>query len=267
MTLTNFAEMAPKVGERPMEIQMQLAEKVDELKAMGSYALAWNNYRDTLFQLIIETKAKSVLEVGGGRFPYLTREEIERLGIEYTANDISARELSLAPKWVHRAHFDVQTSDRERILLHANSFDFVFSKMVMEHVENFERAYRNIYDILKPGGVSLAFHPVLYAAPFVINRLIPERLSARLLKALFPHRTDDGVPKFPATYSGCQISERVQKKIAAIGFRQVWQIPFYGHNYYRKLPVVRTIHASATKWICGQGITPLASYAYTIVVK
>lgn len=246
---------------------MDLAEKIRELESHGDYAYAWTNHRTTLLDLIAESGAKSVLEVGGGRFPYLTREEIERLGIEYTSNDISARELSLAPQWVRKAHFDIQTDDHATVAPFAGQFDFAFSKMVMEHVASYERAYRNLYEVLRPGGVTVAFHPVLYAFPFVINRVIPEKLAARILTAMFPHRDDNGIPKFPAVYSGCRISSRVRDKLKAIGFSGVWQVPFYGHNYYYKLPLLRGVHASVTEWAKDHRLSAIASYAYTIAVK
>jgi SAM-dependent methyltransferase len=246
---------------------MQLEEKIGALQSNPDYRQAWDKYRDTVLGLIETSGAKSVLEVGGGRFPYLTQEEIARLGIVYTSNDISERELSLAPEWVNKAHFDVQTADRATVAPFAGQFDFAFSKMVMEHVASYERAYRNLYDVLRPGGISLAFHPVLYTVPFVVNRVIPEKLAARILTIAFPHRTDDGVPKFPATYSGCRISARVREKLKGIGFSEVWQVPFYGHNYYHKLPVVRSVHNSVTEWAKAQKVTELASYAYTIAVK
>ncbi len=249
------------------EIGMKLAERVAALQRERAYTRAWDGYRPTVLDLIEQSGTRSVLEIGGGRFPYLAQDEIARLGIEYTSNDISARELSLAPDWVRKAHFDVQSDDPSTVAPFAGQFDFAFSKMVMEHVASYERAYRNIHEVLRPGGITLAFHPVLYTFPFVINRLMPEKLAARLLAAAFPHRTGDGVPKVPAVYSGCRISSKVRDRLRAIGFSEVWQVPFYGHNYYHRLPVVRTVHKGISEWAGKRRISAIASYAYTIALK
>ena len=72
---------------------------------------------------------------------------------------------------------------------------------VMEHVRDAERAWANMADLLAPDGVALAFHPTLYAPPFVINWLIPDRLTAPVLKFFFDDRHDGEFPKFPARYN------------------------------------------------------------------
>lgn len=246
---------------------MDIAPKIRELEEHRDAAWAWRNYMETVRSLIGGFHAPSVIEIGGGRFPSLTLPEVEELGVTYSSNDISERELSLAPDWVRKAHFDVQTADPDAIAPHRGRYDFAFSKMVMEHVPNYRRAYRNIHEILREGGISIAFHPVLFSAPFVLNRLMPEAASARLLKALFPNRTDSGIPKFPAVYSGCRISGGVRRSLREIGFRNVWQIPFYGHNYYAKFPGIRQVHAQATRAFAALQVTPLATFAYTIVQK
>ena len=47
--------------------------------------------------------------------------------------------------------------------------------MVFEHVEDGQRAWANLYQLLAPGGVALAFVPTLYSVPFVINWLLPDK--------------------------------------------------------------------------------------------
>src|SRR5690606_5853440 len=118
---------------------------------------------DTVLDLARILNARSLLEVGGGRSPLLTERELARHDIRYTANDISERELERAPNWVGKACFDIQTPDHAQIEQYAGQFDLIFSRMVMEHVPSYQRAYRNIFTLLQPGGVAIAFHPVLFA--------------------------------------------------------------------------------------------------------
>lgn len=246
---------------------MDVASKIRQIEGHRDAGWAWLNYLDTVRSLTWAVDSPAVIEIGGGRSPSFTRDEIADLGITYTSNDISERELSLAPEWVRKAHFDVQTADDGAIEPYREQYDIAFSKMVMEHVPNYRRAYRNIHAILRDGGISIAFHPVLFSFPFVLNRLMPEAASAWVLKKAFPDRTDAGTPKFPAVYSGCRISEGVRRSLREIGFRNVWQIPFYGHNYYARFPGLRTSHKWVTRTLAERNVTPLATFAFTVVQK
>lgn len=237
------------------------------LGLVNDFRWAWRNYRPTVENIIDYLGAGSAIEIGGGRSPLFTESDINRLGIHYTANDISARELSLAPDWASKACFDVQSPDPSTIAPFAGQYDFVFSKMVMEHVGSYERSYRNIHTLLRPGGIGLAFHPTLYTLPFLINYIIPEDLSQRLLGMIFHDRSDNGEPKFPATYSGCRVSKTITGKLREIGFSDVVQVPFYGHDYYRKFPGLSTVNRQVAAFARARKMTVLASYAYTIVRK
>lgn len=228
---------------------------------------AWENFLDTVEKMILATGARDVIEIGGGRFPSFSREKAEALKINYVSNDISERELSRAPAWIGKARFDIQDTDPNVLGRFENSFDVAFSKMVMEHVPSYLRAYRNIFRILRKGGVAIAFHPTLFASPFVVNKLMPERASRWLLQKFFPTRNDDEIPKFPAYYSGCRVSERVRQRIGGIGFQDVWQVPFYGHGYYDRLPIVRDVQAWTARRAGERNLTMLATFAFTIVRK
>jgi SAM-dependent methyltransferase len=106
----------------------------------------------------------------------------------------------MGPREFGRALFDVagDVDPKEH-----GRYDLVISRMVMEHVRDAARAWANMANLLAPGGVALAFHPTLYAQPFVINWLIPERLTAPVLKLFFSDRHDGDSPKFPARYDLC----------------------------------------------------------------
>lgn len=225
---------------------------------------AWRNYLGVVQHIAEGFGNPDIIEIGGGRAPSF---EPGAIPGTYTSNDISERELSLGPDWVAKARFDVQTPDENAIRPYRESYDVAFSRMVMEHVPSYERAYRNIHTILRPGGVSIAFHPVLFAFPFVVNKLTPERLSAPILRAMFPHRNDSETPKFPAYYSGCRVAPAIRRTLFDIGFSDVWQVPFYGHAYYEKYPPIQRAYRRFNRFVSNRNITLFASYAYTIVRK
>lgn len=98
--------------------------------------------------------------------------------------------------------------------------------------------------------------------------MMPEAAAYRLLRILSPDRSDEGVPKFPARYSGCMISKSVRDRLQEIGFSQVWQVPFYGHDYYyRSIPVARDIHRRISDFLRARKVSRFASFAYTIALK
>ncbi len=226
------------------------------------FRTAWDQYHPTILRLIKAIDAKAVLEVGGGRFPLLKQEEAARLS--YTSNDISQSELDRAPDWVEKACFDIGTPAPAE---YHHRYDLVFSCMVQEHLKDTRAAYTTIHSILKPGGVVLQFCPTLYAFPFVINKLLPETLSRKILHTVFPDRNEDEVPKFPAHYDWCFSSEAVRQKILAIGYSDAQIISFWGHAYYKKFPVIRDICDDYSRWLIQKDIRSLSSFAYMVSIK
>jgi SAM-dependent methyltransferase len=206
-----------------------------------------------------------VLEIGGGRWPSFTQAETKSARIAYTINDIDAGELAAAPAEFEKVQFDI-AGDVDPSL--RGRFDFVFSRMVLEHVPDARRAWSNMFDLLARGGVAFAFHPTLYAPAFVINWVAPEALTGPVLRFFFPGRGSIGTRKFPARYDLCfAVQTTIEPILCRLGFRQVLVAPFWGDPYFEQLPGVRdandalNAHAELRDWRW------LASYAYSIALK
>lgn len=223
---------------------------------------AWQHYEDTVRHLIETFRCRDVLEIGGGRFPLFDRETARSLGIALAINDISQAELDRAPDSLHKVCFDIAgpAVPREE----EGHYDLIVSRMVMEHVQDAQRTYRNMCALLRPGGVVLNFHPVLYAPPFVINHLLPEAVARWLLRAFDASRTDDEVPKFPSRYSYCMISARTEAMIRAAGFADVVLLPFYGHGYFRAIPGLQAIDDRLTRWARAHDDRHFAAFCYAL---
>lgn len=255
MSLHNLSADEPEVGTP------SLAAFSRERLSGHWYNWAFENYKRTVQEVVKTYACRNLLEIGGGRSPLLSQAEAQALGVAYTVNDISQRELDLAPAWVHKTCFDFAGNDAP-----AGSYDLVFSRMVMEHVSDASRAYRNLYRLLKDGGLALHFHPNLFAAPFIINYLLPDSLSRKVLSA-FGKLTDstEEYPKFPAHYSWCRNSESIRRRIGAIGFSEVEVASFYGHGYFNKIPGLRQIDDAWSSFAQKQGMGAFSSYAFTMV--
>ena len=230
----------------------------------GYFENAWVGYRSLILELASQIDNPRLLEIGGGRDPLLSQADVKSLHCNYTVNDIDAGELALAPSWVEGLHGDIADPDLFAPTRHADKYDLVFSQMVFEHVEHPEQGYRNIARLLAPGGILVNFVPTLYAAPFVLNRLLPERLAARILRFFFPRRNSHDVPKFPAYYRWCTTTGKTRRKLTAVGFADCELVPFFGHGYYARIPVARTLLAKFWPIAAKRDWRSLSTYAYVI---
>jgi SAM-dependent methyltransferase len=227
-----------------------------------------NTRRESAFiqyKNIVSTLAtnRSLLEIGAGRRPLLTSTEIKHLNIDFVANDIAEGELDRIPFPVKKAVFDC-CDDLPSAFF--NSFDVICSKMVQEHVKSGVNFYRNIFRLLKPGGIAFNFHPTLYCAPFLINKIVPDSFSSFILR-LSRRATIDTIPKFHATYELCYSSRRTAMLIKNIGFSEVVIFPFYHHEYFKTFPVLRFFDDAISTLAQARDIRLLSSYAYTVVKK
>lgn len=148
-------------------------------------------------------------------------------------------------------------------------YDLIFSKMLAEHVPSGETFHRNVRRLLASGGVAFHFFPTLYAPPFVVNRLLPERLAERFLHLLQSGREKEGKhAKFPAYYSWCRGPMPLQiKKFERLGYRVDEYIGFFGHEgYYMKLPVLAKVHRALSNWLVHHPAPWLTSFAYVTLV-
>lgn len=244
-----------------------LSEYVGSLSQHRSSEWAWRHYKDVILDLLRIRGARRIMEIGGGRFPLFDQIEIAPFDVEYIVNDISASELACAPSDMATVCFDIADAYAAEIDMVAGTIDLTFSKMVIEHLSDALQAYRNIYKVLRDGGICLNFHPLLFSPPFLVNYLVPTASAERLLRKFSPKRNYNEEPKFPARYDCCRISKILQNKLRSIGYRHVWQLPFWFHEYFAKFPGLRQCDLVVNKLAERGNWTALASYCYTIVVK
>jgi len=244
-----------------------LADAIAKLGVKSDWHWAWDNYKRVVRSLSMHIGAHRLIEIGGGRDPLFDRAELKDLGADLTVNDIAPAELAFLPPDYPTACFDV-VGDLSNIAQFRNKFDLAFSRMVFEHVADGERAWANLYELLSPGGIALAFIPTLYSPPFVVNWLLPHKIAAAIVKTLQPKRRGDEDPVFPPVYSWCFANEsRMSAMISAIGYREVSVLPFYGHGYYDNIPIARDVHKWVTEIVCRRDWRMLASFAYILARK
>jgi SAM-dependent methyltransferase len=227
-----------------------------------NWETAMLGYGDKLKGIVTGYKDADILELGAGRFPSFRLAEMPSTIRSYTVNDISDDELSLLPDGYEKACFDV-SGDADNFRDH---YDIVFSRFLAEHVPDGEAMHRNVFSVLRPGGVAFHLIPTLYAMPFVINKYFPEKLTTPILKLFSPRRAIS--PKFPAYYSACYGNpERMRAMLSSIGFRKIEIHNFYGHFYYEKIPLLNALHRHFSSFAARRNWTMLSSYAYIKTYK
>ncbi|MDB5482513.1 MAG: hypothetical protein JWO83_3566 [Caulobacteraceae bacterium] len=235
--------------------------KIEEYK---DYRHGLGKFGDYLRYLVSSYPDAELLELGGGRRPSFRLSEMPGNIGSYTVNDLSDAELSFLGPEYRKARFDVAGD----VSAFENTYDVIFSRFLAEHVADGQAMHRNVYRLLRPGGVAFHLIPTLYASPFVANILLPEKLTSRLLIKYFPYRASAS-PKFHAHYSYCYggSSSKMKNMLKNVGYTGIQIRNFYGHVYYDKIPVLRDIEHFISAMASRNSAIPYSSYAYLILRK
>ena len=223
----------------------------------------WSLYPKVLNRIIDQYGCKSLCEIGGGAFPALSLEQVLAKELDYTVLDISQVELDRAPAGYNKLLADICAPD----LKAQGKYDFIFSKMLAEHVKDPVLFHRNVLSLLKKGGIALHFFPTLYAFPFLVNWLIPERV-AQFIFRLFVCKDPVKHKRFPVHYKWCKGPTKKQiTNLQNLGYEIVEYRGFYGHRYYDKIPVLRGLQKIAGRFFCGIKNPFFTSFAFIILKK
>jgi len=234
--------------------------------ALGELDFAYgvNHHKERCRQLIRSNGFTTVCEIGGGRSPLFSRDEALAMGLDYTILDISATELGAAPDHVKKVQADIGALDLQT----SGRYDFMFSRMLAEHVRDATAMHRNVLHMLRPGGVAFHYFPTLYTPAFVANRLLPEGASRRLLFFIFPWRRHEHLAKFPAHYAKCfGPTRRMQRYFERLGYLLEEYRPFYGTDYLLKFPVLGFVDSLFTRMVARRRSALFTSYVWLVLRK
>ena len=143
------------------------------------------------------THGLNVIDVGGGRHPFVGTAAKSSLQLRVTGLDINGAELAAAPSG---AYDDIVVADIANYRGSENA-DVVICQAVLEHVADTQAAFTSLKSMLRPGGRILLFVPCRNAAFARANLLIPHPLKRRMLFYIYPEaRRGQG---FPSYYDRC----------------------------------------------------------------
>lgn len=222
------------------------------------------SFRGFLEAAIAESGAENLCDVGGGANPMLEPEYLDRRGLRCAVLDIAATELDKAPRSYRRIVADIGGTN---FAYEGPQFDLAFSRMLAEHVRDGEQFHRNVLQLLAPGGWAVHCFPTLYALPFVVNRLLPERTADRLLARVQP-RDRYRHAKFPAYYSWCRgPGKRQLGRLEGLGYEVIEYRGLFGHPYYGERGPLAWLEARLAEGLARHPLAGLTSYAYLALRK
>lgn len=226
----------------------------------------WGRAPGLITTLIDQTGARDVLEVGAGANPTLGAADVVARALRYTLNDVSEGELAKSGMEYHTLCQDFSARTIPKTL--TSNFDFVFSRMVNEHVPDGETYHRNIFEVLRPGGIAVHLFSTLYTTPFLANRILPARISDQLLDAIAPRdRLTHG--KFEAYYSWCRgPTAMMLRRYQRLGYEVLEYSGYFGHGYYdSRFPALARLERWKTNLLLQHPVPQLTSYAKVVLRK
>ncbi len=139
-------------------------------------------------------------------------------------------DLDLPAMTAHKAITAKVYADLTAIPLSDQSFDVVTANMVVEHLEEPEQVFREVYRLLRPNGV-FVFHTTNADNPFIWTAArIPQRLKDSLIYVLEERKAEDVFP----THYKVNRPEQVKAIAMRIGF-SVEQIDLVSTSAFTQL--------------------------------
>ena len=227
-----------------------------------SFEQSWSVFHQTIHDLIASDPLSRVLEIGAGARPYLTAEVVEQAHLIYDIYDSSPDELDKASAEYYHKIYDLNKAIKD-----GETYDLIFSKMVLEHVEYPDELHQSLLNLLSPEGRIVHFFATRYGLPSILNRILPDRISDWIIYSL-QKRDPHSSGKFKAYYRQCYGPSRSSKAyFNGLGYQVLDCQGFYGHDYLKRIPGLRTIERLYSTLLTSLHIPFLTSNAIVVLGK
>ncbi len=165
-----------------------------------------------------------IYDIGGGKHCHYIN-EIDKKNVYVCAVDISKEELEVNALVNEKIVSDVC----KKIPLPYGQVDMITSSSVLEHLLDPQAFFLNASESLKAGGMFIHTCPSRYAIFAVINRILPQKLSRKVLFFFLPEakRTSG----FPAYYINLYY-KKIKKMLKKAGLELLYFIPQYRQCSY-----------------------------------
>ena len=185
-------------------------------------------YRYAVADLVNRRPAQIILDVGGGKdCPFLAQVE--------NPNEHLIIALDYAEEELHRnPHLDIKIAadaTASGFPFRDGSADLVVSRAVVEHIRDNEAFFKNCAHVLRPGGIMIHAFPGRFAPFALMNQLLPNLWTRRLIGRLHPEWREDANYGFLAFYDRCYFSA-VQDLLDRNGFKNARFTFLYYQSMY-----------------------------------
>jgi ubiquinone/menaquinone biosynthesis C-methylase UbiE len=170
----------------------------------------------------------SVLELGCGT-GYFTRELVKK-DVQITAIDISPELIEKAKLEIKSENVSFQVQNAYQTDFGMNRFDAVIGSSVLHHLE-IEKAFSEIYRVLKPGGI------IAFTEPNMLNPQIALQKNIPWLKRKLGDSPDETA----------FFSWKIKKLLQGSGFAEIKVIPFDFLHPAVPMKLINTLSALG-KW-------------------
>jgi SAM-dependent methyltransferase len=157
------------------------------------------SYEQALTKAVTEIHPRLIVDVGGGKSCAFSAKGPSR-GARILALDSSEEEIRENSDVDYRAVADVSKG----LPLSESSADIITSHMAMEHIEDVKVLFESSKAVLRPGGYCIHAFACKFAPHTLINQLLPNALSRKVIYFLWPEKR--GICGFPAMYNRCYYS-------------------------------------------------------------
>jgi SAM-dependent methyltransferase len=240
--------------------QQSLGQTLTLLHPESNQLWADIHWKDTLTHVIKTYHTTRVLELEACRLPSFTQNEVEALGIEYSASTAREADLAATPAYIKPVMLDIAHTE----FVPTAQFDLIISHGLFHRVPSAPHAYAHILKLLRPGGVVLSHVPVLFAPAHVWEYAMPANLK-HLAKRLL--RQPPGEPAARNPYHWCRASQSTAQRLYGMGFSDVHIQPFYGEEKTTHLPFIGKLNTWLTHQAQKHDWRCLASHAYILARK
>ncbi|HEY6642242.1 class I SAM-dependent methyltransferase [Povalibacter sp.] len=227
---------------------------IDEANVFGAF-------RKIGALLLSRPDVRTVVDVGAGKHWHFPRHYKRWYGIHLIGLDINAAAMAPNDALDEKIECDVSAG----IPLPDDSADLFMVHSGIEHFPDNQKFLEDALRILRPGGCLVAQFPSRYA-PFVMaNRLLPTRISGRVLDKTMGERAK--VLGFRAHYDRTDYAA-FRRMFTAVGFEELYHLPGYNSSAYCEffipLFALSYMYDALTFTL---GIPQLASYNFWVLRK
>lgn len=170
-----------------------------------------------------------ILEVGGGKQPFLTSKLKETSQLKVHGLDISKEELLAAPQDIYDNIIVADICNRSQMSKINHQYDLIICQSLIEHVPDALIAIDNMSTLLKDNSIISLFAPNGTAPFAIINKILPQNVKKKILFYVKPKaQIDQGFPAFYVNCNPMKIDFLLRKKQLKIETKLL----FYQSSYF-----------------------------------